>query len=393
MRFRFFTLLIPALFLTSVQAYGQPSSNISGTVYEASNQVTIPGAHVFLNGTTIGALTLEDGTFTLNNVPPGVYQLVVKFLGFEDQIIQIDTEVLKEELQIFLEENVYELNEITVVSNRKEWQERYEIFEDYFLGTSKNAEDTEILNPEVLNFEMDPENRILTAEAYESLKIKNDALGYNIEFYLEAFSFDSREGTYSYFGYPLFSELESNRRRTNRRWTSNREETYKGSFQHFVTSLINNEYNEEGFVIKAEMRVEKDQISASENIPSDSAYSVSVSFGGGARYLSRDTVTVSDIFYQKDENTYVLKFQNFLNVTYKNEMETFEYRKWVEGQFAEKDPPFQKPQNSLLTLRDDSLLIDKSGIVHNPAGSYFGGYWAFERFSDLLPINYKPDSK
>jgi hypothetical protein len=367
------------------------SINISGTVYEASNEVTIPGAHVFLNGTTIGAITSEDGTFSLKDVPQGVYQLVIKFLGFQDYVAQIDTDLFAGELEVYLDENVYEMNDITVVSDRKEWQERYEIFEDYFLGASENAEDTKILNPEVLNFEVDPETRILTAEGYESLKIKNEALGYEIEFYLEEFSFDYREATYSYFGYPVFSELESGRRRTNRRWTSNREETYNGSFQHFVRSLINGNYNEEGFVIKAEMRIEKEEISAKANTPSDSAFSVNVNFSGGARYLSRDTVTIGDIFYQKNENTYVLKFQNFLNVTYTKEQESYEYRKWVEGKFAEKNPSLTQLQNSLITLRDDSLLIDQSGFIHNPAGSFFGGYWAFERFSDLLPINYKPE--
>jgi len=392
MRSHFVTLFISSFLFISPQLAAQDASiRISGTVYEASNEVTIPGAHVFLNGTTIGTITSKNGTFTLEDVPPGVYQLVIKFLGFHDYIAQIETELYSRELEVFLEENVYQMNDITVVSNNKEWQERYEIFEEYFLGTSKNAEDTEILNPEVLNFEMDPETRILTAEAYESLKIKNDALSYEIEFYLEEFSFDYREGTYSYFGYPVFSELESSRLSTNRKWTSNREETYNGSFQHFTTSLIHNKYDEEGFVIKTEMRVEQEEMSATENIPSDSTHLVNVSFGGGARYLSRDTVTVGDIFYQKDENTYVLKFQNFLNVTYTKEQESYEYRKWIDGKFAEKNPSHTKPQNSLLTLRDDSLLIDQSGLIHNPAGSYFGGYWAFERFSDLLPINYRPE--
>jgi hypothetical protein len=97
-----------------------------------------------------------------------------------------------------------------------------------------------------------------------------------------------------------------------------------------------------------------------------------------------------NVFYQKDDNTYVLKFVNFLNVTYLKENESYAYRKWLNGKFAEKNPLIVKPQNSVVTLKSDSLLIDKSGFIYNATDYLLGGYWSFERLSDLMPINYKP---
>lgn len=382
-----FTLTFPN------RSFAQQQSTISGTVYEAAGKETVPGAHVFLNGTTLGTTTNENGTFNLPDIPEGVYQLIVKFLGFRDYVIQINTLQNTEGLEIYLEENVYELNEITVTSNSKEWKEHYNIFESYFLGTSDNAKDTEIINPEVLNFDMNPETRTLTAEAYESLKIKNDALGYSIAFYLEHFSYNLKEGISSYYGFPVFKELESKRRRTNRRWERNRKSTYNGSFQHFITSLIEGNHSEEGFEIRAEMRKSRKEV-AREALDStsvtDSTFAKNEILGGGARYLSRDTVDMRNVFYQKDDNTYVLKFVNFLNVTYLKENESYAYRKWLNGKFAEKNPLIVKPQNSVVTLKSDSLLIDKSGFIYNATDYLLGGYWSFERLSDLMPINYKP---
>ena len=376
-------------------SHAQSKTTISGTVYEASADLTIAGAHVFLNGTTLGTITNENGHFLIEDVPDGVFQLVVKFLGFQDYVLQLNTQENTDDLEIFLKENVYKMSEITVTSDRKEWKERFDLFRSQFLGTSENAGDSEIKNPEVLNFDVDPRTNILTAEAYESLKIDNEALGYDIEFYLEHFAYNIRGGNSAYFGFPVYKEKESRRRRTNRRWNRNREKTYHGSFQHFISTLLKGNYYEEGFQIRAEMRKSRQDLmkeqADSTAVNLDSVYTENKIHGGGARYLSRDTVAIQDIFYQKDENTYVLKFINFLNVTYTKEKESYAFRKWNEGKFAEKNPEITFPQNSVMTLSADSLLIDKSGYIYNPTGYLLGRYWSFERLSDLMPIDYKID--
>lgn len=363
---------------------------ISGTVYDET-ETTVPGAHVFLNGTTYGTLTDKDGSFKLEDVPDGVYQLVVKFLGYKDFFLQINIVSDPAPLKISLEEDVYDLEEITVVSDRKEWERQFEIFQEHFLGTSRNAKNSEILNPEVLSFDEAPDSGILTAEAEESLRIRNDALGYRIEFYLKHFSFDPRNDVSSYYGYPIFTEMSSNRRRKNRRWNRNREETYKGSFEHFVSTLIAGTYDENGYEIRAEMRKTQEELDQGDVQPSEigASYDQQKLIGGGARYLSRNTIRVADIFSRVDDQTYELRFVNFLNVTYTKEKESYEYRKWNEGMMAERNPEVTFPQNSILTLTNDSLLIHKSGYIYDPTNYMVGGYWAFQRLADLIPINFK----
>lgn len=384
----FLVLLFCGILSFTVQAQVQ----ISGNVHD-QNGTTLSGAHVFLNGTTHGTLTNKEGTFKITKVPEGVYQLVVKFLGYKDFITQINTSSANEPLQIVLQEDVYDLEEITVISDRKQWQERFDIFRDHFLGTSKNAENSKILNPEVVSFNKDPDTGILTAEASNRLRIENDALGYRIEFYLKQFSYDSKNGASSYFGFPIFTEMSSNRRRTNRRWNRNREKTYKGSFEHFISTLINKNYYQSGYEIRAEMRKSSKEIAKDSSLSAEinANYHQQKNIFGGARYLSKDTVKISNIFSQIDSNTYELQFINFLNVTYLEEFETFEYQKWQQGILAVRKPDPNLPQNSVITLTADSLQIHSSGYIYNPTDYMVGGYWAFERLADLLPINYRPE--
>jgi len=52
--------------------------DVSGTVRAAESGSPLPYASVTVEGTNWGAMTLEDGTFTIKNVPAGTYTLRVK---------------------------------------------------------------------------------------------------------------------------------------------------------------------------------------------------------------------------------------------------------------------------------------------------------------------------
>ncbi|MAL17779.1 MAG: hypothetical protein CL670_13675 [Balneola sp.] len=364
---RFLVLITGLLLLLfSSTAHAQNKSQISGAVFDAETDQPIIGAHVFLNGTTLGTVTGNDGTFKLPDIPEGIYQLVIRYVGFQEYGQQINTEDSEDNLTIYLREDLYELGEINVISNRKQWLERLETFETKFLGVSKNAEQTEILNPEILQFEFDEKNRILTATAYEPLIIHNNGLGYEIKFYLKEFFFDEKNFTSAYYGIPFFNEMEPGDKETQEKWIKNRKFAYWGSLQHFIESLIEGTYHEQGFEIKAEIRENR-----------------------RFREVSKDTVRISDIFYRKDDTTYELSFKHFLNVTYQKEIESYEYRMWQSVLSVEQKPRTVNLQNSVLTLKTESLLIDQSGYVYNPQNYLVGGYWAFEVLADLLPINYK----
>ncbi len=71
--------LLFGLGFTSIQAQ---QGEISGVI--ADDLTVIPFANVYLEGTTIGTSSDEDGKYSLKNIPEGKYKLRVKVLGYRD---------------------------------------------------------------------------------------------------------------------------------------------------------------------------------------------------------------------------------------------------------------------------------------------------------------------
>ncbi len=100
-------ILLMFLFLSSLALNAQIV--VSGTVSDASGP--IPGASVYIQGTTVGDITDADGKFTLSNVPAdGI--LVVSYVGYKPQQIPVEGRTT---IDIFLEETITALDEVVVI--------------------------------------------------------------------------------------------------------------------------------------------------------------------------------------------------------------------------------------------------------------------------------------
>jgi len=73
--------ILTFLFLP-ILLYSQTTGKISGTVIDAETGEPMIGANVILVGTQTGAATGEDGSFYIINVPPKVYTLKVRMVGY-----------------------------------------------------------------------------------------------------------------------------------------------------------------------------------------------------------------------------------------------------------------------------------------------------------------------
>ena len=62
---------------TTVQA-----ATLSGFVTDNSNGESLLFANIALEGTTLGAVSNDNGYYAINNVPPGTYNLVVTYIGY-----------------------------------------------------------------------------------------------------------------------------------------------------------------------------------------------------------------------------------------------------------------------------------------------------------------------
>ncbi|SEP79202.1 outer membrane receptor for ferrienterochelin and colicins [Hyunsoonleella jejuensis] len=84
---KYLTLLI--IILSSTSFYAQ---NVKGKVI--SNGESLPYVNIFLKGTTKGAISKEDGSYSIANVKAGTYTVVASFTGYRTQkkVITITTE-------------------------------------------------------------------------------------------------------------------------------------------------------------------------------------------------------------------------------------------------------------------------------------------------------------
>lgn len=65
-------------------SHAQAVGEITGKVVDET-ETPIPGANVLVEGTTFGAQTDFDGNYRITKVPPGSYNLIVSYQGFETQ--------------------------------------------------------------------------------------------------------------------------------------------------------------------------------------------------------------------------------------------------------------------------------------------------------------------
>ncbi len=246
-----------ALLLTTSRVIAQsPGSTLTGSVRDSATGKPIPGVSVFLNSTSKGTVTHDDGSFVLSGIPPGRYELIISAIGFATLQLEISTRHLPPVLKIALRTQAAELAVVTVEPYLKNgWKKWGQLFWDNFIGTTANASSCSIKNKEALRFRYYPKSRKLTVNAVDPLIIVNKALGYNLEYRLESFSVDFTTNIVSYYGFPFFREMTADDSDRQLKWDNNRLHAYLGSMMHFLRSLYLGRLQQDGFIIEHEIQV------------------------------------------------------------------------------------------------------------------------------------------
>jgi hypothetical protein len=254
---RYITLFFITFLFGRVPLSAQPPVyTLSGSVTDAATGKPITAVSVFLSGTSKGTTTQDDGTFLLTRIPGGSYLLIISAIGYETFHTAIDTRNLPAALKVSLHTRSTELAAVTVKpGNENGWKKWGRIFWDYFIGTTDNASFCTIRNKDALRFHYDQNGRKLMVRALEPLIIVNKALGYTIEYRLEAFSYDVSTEEFSYYGYPFFREMTPDDSVQQQDWIAARRYAYLGSTRHFIRSLYKGRLREEGFVVAHEVKV------------------------------------------------------------------------------------------------------------------------------------------
>lgn len=394
----------------------QAQVTVSGKVMTIQG-TPIQGASVYINNTTIGTNSDEEGYFYLA-LEHGYHTLTVSHVGFETTSYNVNTLELPDEVIFQLFERVDKLDEI-VIKNKRTFASKkpffFEQFVKHFIGRSHLSQKTVIQNREVLEFNYDENTNTLEVSASEPLIIENRGLGYKITY--DLISFQLKDFGSSYLGFIRYENLEGNERQ-QKRWEKERRAAYFGSLRHFLNVTIHKKPNS-GFV------VDRIKLVPNPNVPSEEEMNAArkVVERYGSWHLTKRTsfdmqvrqtlesantalkrsqvnpfieiplqtnVSIEDYFMQEDEGLFLFLEDEdeddiALRVRYLNAYQEDNFRK-VSANYTTN-----KEQKSRMTLLDEQVLINPKGLFHNPLDVYLEGYWAFKKVADELPLDYKPE--
>jgi CarboxypepD_reg-like domain len=232
----------------------QPANALSGIVTDSATGKRLAGISVFLNNTSRGTVTGDNGTFQLTDMPKGAYQLVFSSVGYKTFVIEVNSGRLPPPLDIRLTNRVTELTSVTVAPYDKHgWAKYGKFFVDNYIGISENAGSCSLKNRAALRFYFSKRSNRLIVTSTEPLRIENNALGYILLYQLETFTADFTNKIVSYYGYPLFRQMVPKNENRRKKWEFKRKESYTGSIMHFMRSLYAGRAVTAGFLMQKEV--------------------------------------------------------------------------------------------------------------------------------------------
>jgi hypothetical protein len=361
-------LILPSLCFAQVQ--------ISGKIINADDKKPVANASVFLNNAIVGDKTADDGTFTLRNVKPGQYTFIVTAIGFETHSITLMAGTANISLpEISLAPKTIMLEEVNIKPDPNR-QRNYDDFKRLFLGTSANAAQCKILNPDVVDVDFDSKTMVLSASSRDDfIEVENKALGYLIKYKLTAFSFDAKRMFY-YEGISVFQELKGSKGQ-QRKWQKNRMTAYLGSSMHFLRSVISEQPDKDGFEVLRLVRKPNPDYKEGRMGANNYKYSQSL--------YTKPPLTPADFAHTTDQaGLFAIGFTNCLYVIYKN--------KRVETDLSIYHP-IEVPNYpvTILAFEEPYAFFDHNGIITNPHSIIFEGDWGASRVAEMLPVDYEPE--
>lgn len=374
------------LFLGSMLLAQSPVRGmLSGRVLDDSTGFPISNVNVFLSGTSLGTTTSEKGEFILRSVPPGAYELVASFVGYQIEVRPVRvTAAAGGPEDIRLKAIVYDLPMVEISApDPEEWRENLKTFTELLLGYSANASACTILNPHVVDFTVDPKTAAFTAKAGQPLVIENRALGYRIEYLLRQFEWNG--SILKYNGHPKFVDLEAPDEEQLGKWKLNRWKSYAGSLQHLLASMAQRTIRREGFLLQ----LAKDMSLARSGVDRKPA--------GPDDFLTPTGMP----FEQR------LSFPDYLEVRFLREPAERAFARFLgvervstTARFSGSETNYQtnpgdaaEVQISWLRMNAFSTTITPDGVLADPRAITTYGYLSYERLAEMLPLDFISTTK
>lgn len=350
------TLFALLSFLFAVRASSQQFS-IFGKVIDSATKAPLSGASAFCPNTTYGTISNADGLFFLK-LPDGGYDLIVSYTGYDKKGFRIsNTQTQGDTLLVELVKQDKVMEEVAVVASNEVadgWTKYGQFFTDNFIGTSPNAAQCKLLNPEVLRFFYTKKRNRLKVTAREDLIVYNTNLGYTIRYQLDSFSYDYNTLISQFTGYPLFTEIDTTVEARSQ-FIKNRARTYLGSRLHFMRSFYNSTVSDEGFIVEKMGRDNKPELIT--NLYTEDQYGL-------------------------DSGEVVIGWQGKYRVNYKSVLPDKKFL--AEFKLA----PNTRYQTTIVDVLSEGFVIERNGYFYEQYEVINTGYWAWKKLAEALPYDY-----
>ncbi len=217
-------------------------AQISGFVKDKNTGKILEGVEVFINHSSWRAVSNKDGSFALEGIDPGFFDMVLYKKGYV---------IFKSSMRI-QGGKLYKLN-LDLVSDDKpkaakikkdaQWNNNYLWFQRGLLGVSDFSAGYKIENTQSLKFEL--LNNSLIAKADDPLRVENQALGLVMNVYLQQFEGGVESSRFqSLISYQVKSSDDYTQQIA---WERNRLKSYWGSSRHLFQTLVAGTSEQEGF--------------------------------------------------------------------------------------------------------------------------------------------------
>lgn len=368
---RFFLLSCIFSFIISVSLAQQNNAVVlTGKVTDGKTGKPLPFANVFVNNSTIGTNADENGNYRLTGLTIGSIEMAVSFLGYETvkQTLRFEQPGIKT-VQFKLIEGM-QLTGVTIYARKNKKREKHlAIITRELLGKSPFAKLCKILNPEVLRISLD-DNGHLSAQTTSALIIENNALGYKI--FQDLDDFDYYEGKVYYGGSTRFQLLTPKDTVQKNLWRSNQEIAYQGSLKHLLASMVSDSLQENGFKVFQE-------------IPDSLRMFRSVRSMNGYNYITNNVHNrIEQVRGDRLIRDGELSTERL--VVSRTMLEVFYTKKHGSSPYA--DMPYAYTQ---IKFPQGYSVITPQGWVVMPMGFEIAGFLGNDRYSTLLPADWKRD--
>ncbi len=346
------------------------TTTLTGVVADAVTGKPMPFANVYVDGSTQGTLTNEEGHYALTGVPLGTVEVVASFVGYTPQKGTFRFENGQVQRANFrLKPTNKMLASVTVHGNYKKWQQHLKQFKKQLLGEPFSGQ-CQILNPDALNFT--EEKGHLKATAAEPIVIENLATGYRM--WYDMLHFDATSRKVYFAGTTRFEEMKPENERQANRFRRNRMIAYKGSTRHLMASLIDSTYVKEGFMVYQENM----GVPMAKSLANRTTLEGSV--GDSTRKGHLQPINLTQLIHPGRlpfERRMVLNKTLIVFYTYA----TSNYSPYVDARYAYSE----------IRLPTGQIQLTTDGTVTMPNGMEESGSLGDDRLSRMLPADWQPN--